>query len=213
MSTVTIIGSGRMARGIATRMLHAHCQVKILGRNGHQTRSLVEDLGPGAQGGFPGEPIEGHVVVLAVPYNQIKDIVLEYASGLDGKIVVDISNPVDVTDFDRLVTPPGTSSGEQTAELLAGAATVVKAFNTVFAATLVTGHIAGEPLDVFLAGDSEDAKTTISQLVAASGLRPIDVGPLHRSRELEAIMLLVMGLQVGEAHPRFNWDTALKILP
>ncbi|MFJ6003795.1 NADPH-dependent F420 reductase [Arthrobacter sp. NPDC092385] len=213
MSTVTIIGSGRMARGIAIRMLHARCQVKILGRNGLQTRALVEELGPGVQGGFPGEPIEGHVVVLAVPYADVKEVILEYGSGLDGKIVVDISNPVDVAGFDRLLTPPGISSGEQTAELLGGGADVVKAFNTVFAATLHEGRVAGEPLDVFLAGDSEDAKAAVGRLVAASGMRPVDVGPLRRARELEATMLLVMGLQVGDAHPHFNWNTALKILP
>lgn len=213
MSTVTIVGSGRMARGIAVRMLHARCQVRILGRNGEQTRTLVEELGPGAQGGYPGEPIDGHVVVLAIPYADIRELVLEYGPGLDGKIVVDISNPVDVAGFDRLLTPAGTSSAEQTAELLGGRADVVKAFNTVFSGTLQEGRVAGQPLDVFLAGDSEEAKAVVSRLVAGSGLRPVDAGPLRRSRELEAMMLLVMGLQVGDAHPHFNWDTALKILP
>ncbi|WP_207771367.1 MULTISPECIES: hypothetical protein [unclassified Arthrobacter] len=49
--------------------------------------------------------------------------------------------------------------------------------------------------------------------MAASGLRPIDSGPLRRARELEAFMLVVMGLQVNPEHPHFNWDTALKVLP
>ncbi|MDD0857778.1 hypothetical protein NHF46_08490 [Arthrobacter alpinus] len=50
-------------------------------------------------------------------------------------------------------------------------------------------------------------------MVAASGLRPIDVGPLRRARELEAMMLLIMGLQVSPEHNNFNWDTSLNLLP
>jgi predicted dinucleotide-binding enzyme len=73
--------------------------------------------------------------------------------------------------------------------------------------------VAGLPLDVFIAGDSEQAKVKVSAVVAASGLRPIDVGPLRRARELEAMMLLVMGLQASPNQDNFNWDTSLKLLP
>jgi predicted dinucleotide-binding enzyme len=54
----------------------------------------------------------------------------------------------------------------------------VKAFNTTFAGTLVEGEVAGQQLDVLIAGDDEQAKQKVSQLVAVGGLRPIDVGPL-----------------------------------
>lgn len=213
MTHINIIGSGHMAQGIAVRMLHAGHPVQIFGRNGDQTRDLVESLGPGASGGHAGNPIDGSIVFLAVPYKETKNLIAEYGEGLNGKIVVDISNPVDVASFDRMATPSGTSAAEETAALLHGQAQVVKAFNTTFAKTLVDGKVAGQPLDVFIAGDSEEAKRSISALVAGSGLRPIDVGPLRRARELEAIMLLIMGLQVNPEHDRFNWDTALKILP
>ena len=97
--------------------------------------------------------------------------------------------------------------------MLAGRAEVVKAFNTTFAKTLLAGNVAGQPLDVFIAGDSEEAKEKVSALVAGSGMRPIDTGPLRWARELEAFMLLVMALQTNPEHQHFNWDTALKILP
>lgn len=115
--------------------------------------------------------------------------------------------------FDRLTVPSGTSAAEETAALLPEGALVVKAFNTCFAGPLEKGAVASPPLDVFIAGDSEDAKARISAVVAASGLRPIDAGPLRRARELEAFMLLVMALQVNPEHPNFNWDTSLKLLP
>jgi predicted dinucleotide-binding enzyme len=148
-----------------------------------------------------------------MPHKEVHNAILEIGDSVDGRVVVDISNPVDVSNFDRLTTEPGTSAAEETARLLEGRADVVKAFNTTFASTLENGQVAGQHLDVFIAGDSEQAKEKVSAVAAAAGLRPIDVGPLRRARELEAIMLVVMGLQVSPEHQHFNWDTALRIFP
>ncbi|HAG60622.1 MAG TPA: NADP oxidoreductase, partial [Arthrobacter bacterium] len=106
-----------------------------------------------------------------------------------------------------------TSIAQEVAKVAPASASVVKAFNTTFPATLEAGKVSGQHLDVFIAGDSEQAKEKVSAVTAAAGLRPIDVGPLRRSRELEAIMLVVMGLQVSPEHEHFNWDTALRIFP
>ncbi|AIX99963.1 putative reductase [Arthrobacter sp. PAMC 25486] len=213
MEQITIIGSGNMARSIAVRMLQARHSVQILGRNGGKTRELVEFLGAGAQGGGEGAVIEGGIVFLAVPFEEAKKSVLFYGEALAGRVSVDISNPVDLATFDKLLTPAGSSAAEQTALHASPEALVVKAFNTCLAKPLEAGTVAGIPLDVFIAGDSEQAKVKVSAVVAASGLRPIDVGPLRRARELEAMMLLVMGLQVSPAHENFNWDTSLNLLP
>jgi len=213
MEQVTIIGSGNMARAIAIRMLAARHSVQILGRNGQKTRDLVESLGAGAQGGGEGAAIEGGIVFLAVPYGEGKNTVLVYGEALAGKVVVDISNPVDLSTFDRLLVPTGSSAVEEIARHASTDAHVVKAFNTCLAKPLEAGTVAGLPLDVFIAGDSEQAKVKVSAVVAASGLRPIDVGPLRRARELEAMMLLVMSLQASPDQDNFNWDTSLKILP
>lgn len=201
-----------MARGIALRMLQARQPVQIVGRNKIQTDELVEALGAGATGAAEDAQVEGSIVFLAVPFAEAKKVVARSAESFKGKVLVDISNPVDPATFDRLTVAPGSSAAEEIAAL-APDAEVVKAFNTCFASTLEKGTVAGVPLDVFLAGDSETAKRKVSALVAGSGLRPIDVGPLRRARELEAIMLLIMGLQVNPEHRTFNWDTALKLLP
>jgi 8-hydroxy-5-deazaflavin:NADPH oxidoreductase len=71
----------------------------------------------------------------------------------------------------------------------------VKAFNTTFAGTLVTGEVAGQTLDVFLAGDDEAAKETVTTLVQSGGLNVIDAGGLMRARQLEALGLLGITLQ------------------
>ncbi|PTT65984.1 NADPH-dependent F420 reductase [Arthrobacter sp. HMWF013] len=213
MTNISILGSGNMARALAVTMLRGNNPVQILGRDGAKTRALVEGLGPGATGGIVGADLTGAIVFLAIPHKEVHTAILKAGDSLDGRVIVDISNPVDPATFDQLTVPPGTSAAEETARMLNGRAEVVKAFNTTFPGTLEAGQVGGQHLDVFIAGDSEQSKEKVSAVAAAGGLRPIDVGPLRRARELEAIMLVVMGLQVNPEHEHFNWDTALRIIP
>jgi predicted dinucleotide-binding enzyme len=144
---------------------------------------------------IPEEPFGGEVVVFAVYYPGIKDAVRQYADQLAGKVVVDITNPVDTQTWDRLATPPGTASAEEVAQLVPQGTPVVKAFNTTFAPTLVAGEVGGQQLDVLIAGDDAAAKQKLSQLVSDGGLRPIDVGPLSRAHQLEQLGFLNLSLQ------------------
>lgn len=72
---------------------------------------------------------------------------------------------------------------------------VVKAFNTTFAGTLLEGQVAGQPLDVLVAGDDSDAKSRVSDLIEGTNLKVIDAGPLRRARQLEQLGFLHMALQ------------------
>jgi len=99
----------------------------------------------------------GDVVVLAVWYGVNLDLVKKLGNKLAGKTVVDIANPLNST-FDGLATAPDTSSAEEVAKVVPANTKVVKAFNTTFAGTLVDGQVGGQKLDVFIAGDDEDAK-------------------------------------------------------
>ena len=144
--------------------------------------------------GQVGDPLAGDVVVLAIWYPAAVDDVLgRYGSQLDGKVVVDITNPIDVEAFEPLKVDAGSAAQEIAAK--APGARVVKAFNTTFAATLEQGSVAGEPLDVLIASDDEGAKEIVSRIVTDGGLRAIDAGPLRRARELEALGYLHMTLQ------------------
>ncbi len=192
---VTIIGTGNMARAIGTRLVAGGHRVTVLGKQREDADAVVAELaGSGsAQAGRSGDTIADDVVVLAVYYPDARAAVEQYGDGLAGKVVVDITNPVNET-YDGLVTPPDGSAAPELAASAPGAR-VGKAFNTTFARTLVAGDVGGQPLDVFLAGDDDDAKSTVSQLAQDGGLRPIDTGPLTRARELEAAGLLHMSIQ------------------
>jgi len=210
MSTITIIGNGNMARGIATRALAAGRTVEILGRDEAKAQALAGELAGTVTSGTVAQAPAGDVVVLALPFDAAKDVVTGYGDALAGKTVVDITNPVNFETFDSLVVAPGTSAAEEIAALTP--ASVVKAFNTTFAGALVAGETSGHALDVFIAGDDETATSAVASLVADGGMRPIVAGPLKRSRELEGFQFLVMTLQANPAFETFNWNTGLKII-
>ena len=197
---VTIIGAGNMGRGIGHRIVAGGHSVTIVDRDPEEAEQLMEDLRGAAEGDAtaeaagPGAELRGEVVVLAVYYPGNLEIARDLGDRLAGKVVVDISNPLNQT-FDGLATAPGTSAAEEVAASAPAGARVVKAFNTTFAGTLVDGQVAGQPLDVFLAGDDEDAKETVAQLVRDGGLRAIDVGPLERAKQLEGLGFLGITLQ------------------
>ncbi|MEW6637197.1 MAG: NADPH-dependent F420 reductase [Actinomycetota bacterium] len=192
---VTIIGTGNMARGIGTRLLAGGHEVVLLGHEAGKAEELAGELGGSVRAGAAGDPIESEVVVLAVPYDAAGEVVRRYGDELSGKVVVDISNPVDWQTFDGLVTPPESSAAEEIEKAAPEGARIVKAFNTTFAGTLVEGRVAGQPLDVFIAGDDAEAKETVARLVRDGGLVAIDAGPLRRARQLEGLGFLGMTLQ------------------
>jgi NADPH-dependent F420 reductase len=211
---VTVIGAGNMGRGIGHRMVAGGHNVTIVDRDPEEAERLAQELRGAAEAGAtveaagPGAEPRGEVVVLAVYYPGNLEIVRDLGEGLAGKVIVDISNPLNET-FDGLATAPGTSAAEEVAAAAPPGARVVKAFNTTFAPTLVEGQVAGQPLDVLIAGDDEEAKEKVSQLVRDGDLRAIDVGPLERAQHLEGLGFLGIALQQPMG---LNFQSAWKLI-
>lgn len=192
---ISIIGTGNMARGIGTRALDGGHDVTFYGTTRENAQGLAGELSRSAKAAAVGDPLEGDVVVLALWYPVTREVVERYGDALDGKVVVDISNPVNTETFERIV--PDAGSGAQEVAAAAPGARVVKAFNTTFAGTVAAGEVSGQPLDVLLAADDEEAKQTVASVAEDGGLRAVDAGPLERARELEAAGYLHMVVQEG----------------
>jgi len=211
---VTIIGAGNMGRGIGTRAVAGGHSVTFVDANPETAEKAAADVRTSAKNGAKvstaslGDAVLGDVVVLAVWYGTNIEIAKQLGAKLAGKVVVDIANPLNST-YDGLATAPDSSSAEDLAKVVAPGAKVVKAFNTTFAGTLLAGQVAGQPLDVFIAGDDSEAKARVSQLVTDGGMRAIDTGALHRARQIESMQLLQITLQgvLGT-----NWGSTIKIL-
>jgi len=184
-----------MARGVGSRVVAGGHNLTVVGKDSQSAEAVVADIGGegSAKTAVSDDPLEGDVVVLAVYYPDARRAVEQYGDQLAGKIVVDITNPVNDT-VDGLVVPADGSATQELASLGTGAR-FVKAFNTTFAGTLTAGEVAGHELDVLIAGDDEEGKATVAALARDGGLNPIDAGPQRRARELEALGLLHMTLQ------------------
>jgi predicted dinucleotide-binding enzyme len=189
MSTISIIGSGGMATAIGGRTAKAGHTVEVVGRDAAKARALADQLAAGATTGAYGAAPAGDIVILAVPYTSAAAVVAEYGDALDGKVIIDVTNPIS-PDLTGLVTPYGSSGAQEIAKVAPAGARVVKAFNTLF------GHVLarGGRLDAFIAADDPEAKARVSTFIASLGLRPIDVGGLHMAQTLEALGLLLIGL-------------------
>jgi NADPH-dependent F420 reductase len=211
---ITIIGAGNMGRGIGTRLAAGGHSLTFVDASPETAEKTAAEVRASAKKNVKvstaslGSAELGDVVVLALWYGTNIEIAKQLGAKLAGKVVVDIANPLNST-YDGLATAPDSSSAEDVARAIASGAKVVKAFNTTYASTLLAGEVAGQPLDVFIAGDDADAKSKVAELVRDGGMRPIDTGPLSRARQIEGMQLLHITLQntLGT-----NWGSTIKIL-
>ena len=203
MTTVTIIGAGNMGAAIAGIVTRGGNTVQVLTKDPQKASAAL----PAATHGTVGEPITGHIVILALPYAAVADVLSQYAGVLDGKVIVDITNPVDFATFDSLVVPVGSSATKVIADILPSSS-VLKAFNTTFAATLASGSVGAESTTVLIAGDDADAKAALAAVIEAGGLRAVDAGSLRRAHELEALGFLQLSLAAGN---KTSWTSGFAL--
>ncbi|MEV0935447.1 NADPH-dependent F420 reductase [Streptomyces phaeochromogenes] len=209
MSSISIIGLGNMAGALADRALAGGNAVEIIGRDPAKAKELAGALG-GATVGTAGAAPAGDIVVLAVPYAGAAALVSEYGDALQGKVIIDITNPIS-PDFQGFVTPDGSSGAQEIARAAPAGAHVVKAFNTLFSHVLAAGPAEGRRLDVFIAGDDVQAKTRVSAFIESLGLRPMDTGQLAMARTLENVALLQLGL-VANSVKHTNFFLGVSVL-
>ena len=179
MAHLSILGTGNMGQAIAG-----------IARTGGHTVQLLGS-------GDTDTAVAGDVVVLPVPSPAVSDVVAQRGEQLAGKIVVDITNPLNFETFDSLVGPADSSAAAEIAAALPQSR-VLKAFNTTVAATLAAGTVGPVATTVLIAGDDADAKATLTEIVTSGGLNATDAGALSRARELEALGFLQLTLAVAE---------------
>lgn len=179
MAHVSIIGTGNMGQAISTVVTKGGSTVELLGEND------------------AAKAVTGDIVVLAVPYPAVDEIIAQRGAQLEGKIVVDITNPLNFETFDSLTVPADSSAAAEIAAKLPKSR-VLKAFNTTFAGTLASGDVGPLTTTVLVAGDDADAKATLIGVISAAELKAIDAGSLKRAREMEALGFLQISLAAGE---------------
>jgi len=203
---IAIIGAGNVGRALATSAMRSGHSVTVSSSNGATAAKLAEETGAKAAASNRAAAEGAELVVLAVPYTAMVDVLDDVGPALAGKIVVDATNPLKA-DYSGLAVE-GTSGAEEIQARLSQSR-VIKAFNTQFAARQTDPRIAGLSIDGFVAGDDEAAKAVVLDLVKGMGFNPIDAGQLAMSRALEAMAFLNISLQIRN---NWSWQAGWKLV-
>ena len=205
MTSISILGRGKMGSAIANIAELAGAHVQIVSRSATPSKDH-----PNAMYSVLGDDLTGELVVFAIPYGAYPGILKHYRDRLGGKVVIDISNPIDFTTYEQPEALRNSSTALELAKQLPQDVAVLKAFNVNLADTLIARTNGTTATTVLFAGDNAEGKSVRPELLKGAGLRAVDAGPLQRSRQLEAIGFLQMVL-ASSGKTRF--ESGFTLLP
>lgn len=161
---IAIIGRGNVGTALRRGLEGAGYEVKSTGNDSKEIRAIVA---------------WGEILILAVPFGAIDDVLLVIGDAVQGKALLDVTNSL-TPDYQLALGC--TTSGAEELQRKAPKAKVIKAFNTVFARNMTTGNVKGEKLTLFVAGDDGVSKNLVLSMGRDIGFDPVDAGPLTNAR-------------------------------
>jgi 8-hydroxy-5-deazaflavin:NADPH oxidoreductase len=203
---VAILGTGSVGRTLGRRWQQAGHQVTFGSRDpaSEKSQQIVREVAPVAT---PQAAVAGaEVVLLATPW-PAAEASIQAAGPLDGKVLIDATNPVNDT-FSGLALGFDTSAAEEIARW-APQARVVKAFNTVGVKIMADPAFEPTRASMFYCGDDQQAKQTVHRLAEEIGIEPFDAGPLTSARYLEPFAMLYIHLAFKEG---WGGDFAFQVM-
>lgn len=174
---IGIIGRGNVGQALARGFERIGLEAKTTGHDAADVRAVAQ---------------WADVIILAVPFRALDEVMKEGGAAFDHKVVVDVSNTLDGA---RAFAQPAGGSGAEQLQKHAPRAKVVKAFNTVFAQHMSNGKVGETPLSALVASDDEAARKQVCELASLLGFDAVDAGPLANARYLEALGYL--NIQLG----------------
>jgi predicted dinucleotide-binding enzyme len=208
---IAVLGTGTVGQHLAKGFVGRGHQVVIGTRDpaGQSAHRALAALGPGPRAArFSEAAAAAELVVLATSWSGTRSAIeLAGAANLAGKVLIDVTNPLDFSAGPALALGYSTSG----AELIQGwlpQARVVKAFNTVTASLMVDPEVAGGPPSMFIAGNDPDAKRQVEGILEQFGWEAIDIGGVDGARLLEPLAMLYIRYAIRHD----NWAVAFKLL-
>ena len=202
---IAIIGSGNVGKALAGSATRAGHSVTIASRHPEKAQEAAKATNARASQSSKEAVKDAELVIVAVPADKVDEVVGALSSDLDGKVIIDVTNRIDMEDPSRVLD--GTSTAERIQKRLPKAH-VMKAFNYAFASRQADPKVNGTRLDGFVAGDDEEAKLKTLDFVKSVGFRPVDAGPLAMARALESMATLNILLQIKNKWP---WQNGWKL--
>lgn len=188
-SKVAVIGLGNIGAAVATNLVRGNRSVILADKTFEKANALSQKLGSLTHAATIANAVkEADIVVLAIYFDPIKDFLKTYATALEGKIIVDPSNPIapDENGGFKKIIGEDESAGQLLSALVPNGAELVKALGTLGAATLASASFqTPEKAVEFYATDNSSINAEIEELIRDNGFEPLRVGTLNQSIRIE----------------------------
>lgn len=203
---IGIIGSGNVGKALARSGVRAGHEVTLSASHPEHAAAAAKETGANAATSTTDAVKDADLVVVAVPYDKLGEVFRGLGTSVDGKVVIDATNHINVQNPGEVLS--GLSNAEEI-QKRHPEVRVVKAFNYSFASRMADPTVDGVRLDGFVAGDDQEAKDKALEFLESIGYRPIDAGPLVMARVLEGMGLLIVALQIRNEWP---WQNGWKLV-
>ena len=188
-SKVTVIGLGNIGTAVATNLVKGNRSVIIADRKIEKAKKLAQQLGNLARPLEIAAAIkEADIIVLAIWFSAIKELLHQYATELEGKIIVDPSNPIapDEKGGFKKIIGEKESAGKILSSLLPRNAKLAKTLGTLGVASLAGAAFQKpEAAVLFYASDDTSINADIEQLICDNGFEPVRIGGIDQSIRIE----------------------------
>jgi len=186
---VAIIGLGKIGEAIAANLVKGNHSVILASRDSEKAKLLASKIGGLATAQETSAAIkEADVIIPAIYFNSLKEFFQTYAIELEGKIIVDVSNPIapDGNGGFKKIVGERESAGQILSNVIPKSAKLIKAFGTLGAGSLVNAAFTiPERKVLFYASDSTNSNQQIEELISSSGFEPFHVGGIDQSIRIE----------------------------
>ncbi|MBK7233765.1 MAG: NAD(P)-binding domain-containing protein [Saprospiraceae bacterium] len=188
-TTVAVIGLGNIGKAIAKNLVKGNHSVILASRDIEKTKAFAGQLGILATSKEISAAVkEADVIIPAIYFNDLKDFFQTFSKELDGKIIIDVSNPIapDGNGGFKKIINEQESAGKILSDLIPKNAKLIKAFGTLGANSLLNSAF-NEPDKkvLFFASDSTNSNQQIEELITSSGFVPFNVGGIDQSIKIE----------------------------
>lgn len=188
-TTVAIIGLGKIGEAIAQNLTKGERSVILASRGSEKAKDLARKLGNLATAKEISAAIkEAGVIIPALYFNSLKEFFQTYRTELEGKIIIDVSNPIapDENGGFKKIIGENESAGKILSELIPKNAKLIKAFGTLGAGSLLNESFQNPNRKVlFYASDSTNSNRQIEDLISSSGFEPFHIGGIDQSIRIE----------------------------
>ena len=203
--TIAVIGTGNVGAALGPEFAAQGNTIVYGSRNpsADDVVALVTQTGDDASATTPAKSVIGaDIVVLAVPGLMFEEIT-QGLGDLSGKIIIDPTNPL--ARGEGVFSFAVKTSNAEIIQAAAPDAHVIKAFNTLSWEQMIDPDSSGGPISIPLAGNNDEAKARVAELVEGMGMEAIDVGPVENAHWVEGMLMLWINNRYGSERQNFDY--------